>query len=55
MTFIVFGFRLFFTALLRVVLFFFRLAVNQMMAFGTSLDPEREALPDRAWGTTCVH
>jgi hypothetical protein len=25
-----------------------------MMAFNTSLDPERGALPDRAWGTACV-
>jgi hypothetical protein len=35
--------------------FFFQLAMNQMITFNTSLDPEKKTLPDRAQKATCVH
>jgi hypothetical protein len=37
------------------MVFFFQLAMNQMITFNTSLDPEEETLPDQALKTTCVH
>jgi hypothetical protein len=39
----------------KMFYFFFQLAMNQMITFDTSLDPEKKTLPDRAWGATCVH